>query len=136
MRPMLAVRGSLPAADDDDKWAYEFRWDGVRALARVDGGRLTLYSRRGDDITAGYPELWPLGKERAGRQLWLDGEVVAFDEGNPSFVACSAGSTPGRGRRLAPGRQGAGRRLGLRVFRTTPRVSVPQSEADLRSRPC
>lgn len=87
LSPMLATRGSLPPPEEDDKWAYEFKWDGVRALARVDGGRLTLHSRRGDDITAAYPELQSLGEELAGRQLWLDGEVVTFADGKPNFAA-------------------------------------------------
>ncbi|MQA62824.1 MAG: DNA ligase [Actinophytocola sp.] len=87
MAPMLAVKGDLPPAQQDDQWGYEFKWDGVRALGRVDGGRLQLYSRRGGDITRVYPELQPLGEELVNRQLWLDGEVVALRDGKPSFAA-------------------------------------------------
>jgi bifunctional non-homologous end joining protein LigD len=43
-------------------------------------------SRNGLDMTAGYPELAGLGEQFAGRQMLLDGEIVAFDEaGRPSF---------------------------------------------------
>ncbi len=87
MQPMLAVSGTLPPAEDDAGWGYEFKWDGVRALARIDGGRVRLHSRQGNDITGGYPELRPLGEELAGRQLWLDGEIVALRDGKPSFAA-------------------------------------------------
>jgi hypothetical protein len=52
---MLATAGALPA--DDDAWAYEVKWDGVRALVAVDGGRLTVTSRNGNDVTSSYPEL-------------------------------------------------------------------------------
>jgi bifunctional non-homologous end joining protein LigD len=82
--PMLARTGNLPR--DDHKWAYEIKWDGVRGIAYIDGGRLRLEARSGRDITARYPELRELGRALAGRQAVLDGEVVAFDaDGRPSF---------------------------------------------------
>ena len=84
LQPMFARTGSLPK--DDAKWAYEVKWDGVRALGYVAGGRLRLASRNGRDITPRYPELRELGRALAGREAILDGEVVAFDEnGRPSF---------------------------------------------------
>jgi len=83
--PMLASPGTLPT--DDDEWSYEFKWDGVRALARVEGGRLRLHSRKGNDITVTYPELRPLGEELGSTQVWLDGEIVAMQDGRPSFSA-------------------------------------------------
>ena len=84
IEPMLARTGELPP--DDGRWAYEIKWDGVRAIGYVDGGRLRLASRNGRDITPRYPELRELGRALAGRQAVLDGEVVAFDaEGRPSF---------------------------------------------------
>jgi bifunctional non-homologous end joining protein LigD len=84
IEPMLARTGELPA--DDARWAYEIKWDGVRAIGYVDGGRLRLASRNGNDITPRYPELRELGRALAGHEAVLDGEVVAFDEaGRPSF---------------------------------------------------
>jgi bifunctional non-homologous end joining protein LigD len=84
LQPMLARTGPLPK--DDAKWAYEIKWDGVRALGYVAGGRLRLASRNGRDITPRYPELRELGRALAGREAIVDGEVVAFDEnGRPSF---------------------------------------------------
>jgi bifunctional non-homologous end joining protein LigD len=83
LEPMLARTGDLPP--DDDKWAYEIKWDGVRALGFVEGGRLRLASRNGRDITPRYPELRELGRALAGREVLLDGEVVAFENGRPSF---------------------------------------------------
>ena len=85
VEPMLASPGTLPA--DDEDWSYEFKWDGVRALARVEGGRLRLHSRKGNDITVTYPELRPLGEELGSTQVWLDGEIVAMQDGRPSFPA-------------------------------------------------
>jgi len=84
VKPMLARTGALPK--DDHKWAYEIKWDGVRGIAYIDGGRLRLEARTGRDITSRYPELRELGRALAGRQAVLDGEVVAFDaDGRPSF---------------------------------------------------
>jgi bifunctional non-homologous end joining protein LigD len=81
--PMLARTGSLPS--EDGGWAYEIKWDGVRAIAFAEGGRLRLQARTGRDITPRYPELRPLGEALAGREVILDGEVVAFDGARPSF---------------------------------------------------
>jgi bifunctional non-homologous end joining protein LigD len=83
IEPMLAKTGPLPR--DDHRWAYEIKWDGVRAIGYVDGGRLRLESRNGNDITPRYPELRGLGPELGSRDAILDGEVVAFDGGRPSF---------------------------------------------------
>lgn len=84
LRPMLATAGgALPTGPD---WAWELKWDGVRALGYVEGGRLRLVSRNGNDITARYPETRGLGAALGARQAVLDGEIVAFDEaGRPDF---------------------------------------------------
>jgi bifunctional non-homologous end joining protein LigD len=84
LRPMLATLGSLPT--DDEAWAYEFKWDGIRALSYVDGGRIRIESRNGNDLTHSFPELRALGERLGSRQVVLDGEIVAFDEsGHPRF---------------------------------------------------
>ena len=82
--PMLATLGELPT--DDDHWAYEMKWDGVRALVAVEGGRITITSRNGNDVTVSYPELRALGEQLGTTQVLLDGEIVSFDDaGRPSF---------------------------------------------------
>jgi bifunctional non-homologous end joining protein LigD len=84
LTPMLAKLSTLPK--NDDRWGYEIKWDGIRALAFIDGGRIRLMNRNGRDATRQYPELRELGKEVGTQQLILDGEIVAFDEqGRPSF---------------------------------------------------
>ena len=86
VRPMLATAGGLPRSGEG--WAFEMKWDGHRASAYIGSGRLTrLFSRTGRDITAAYPELDGLGAAAGARQLALDGEIVAFDAGRPSFEA-------------------------------------------------
>lgn len=82
---MLATLATAAPADDD-RWAFELKWDGVRALAYLDGRSVHLESRNLNDVTPRYPELVPLAGALGGRAAVLDGEVVAFDEqGKPSF---------------------------------------------------
>lgn len=82
--PMLAKPATLPSADND--YAYEIKWDGIRALIYVDGGRIRIESRNGRDLTAQYPELRALGEQLGSRSALLDGEIVALDAaGRPSF---------------------------------------------------
>jgi bifunctional non-homologous end joining protein LigD len=84
LRPMMARLGDLPP--DEERWAFEVKWDGVRALVRVETGSVTLTSRTGRDITLQYPELRALGPELGSRAALLDGEIVALDsDGKPSF---------------------------------------------------
>jgi bifunctional non-homologous end joining protein LigD len=86
LAPMLARSGELPA--DDHAWAYEIKWDGVRALAYSRPRELRLESRTLKDITDLYPELNGLGAALGSREAVLDGEIVAFDEqARPSFAA-------------------------------------------------
>ena len=87
LRPMLAL--SVPGPPPDNaNWALEMKWDGVRALAFIERGRVRLMSRTERDITVAYPELAGLGNASAHKQLLLDGEVVVFgDDGWPEFEA-------------------------------------------------
>ncbi|GAA4682049.1 ATP-dependent DNA ligase [Phytohabitans rumicis] len=76
--PMLPARAArLPA--DDDAWAYELAWDGVRAAAYVWGGRPRLLDADGRDLTASYPEVRDMAEALAPTECLLDGVVVAFD---------------------------------------------------------
>jgi bifunctional non-homologous end joining protein LigD len=82
--PMLAKPSSLPRNTDD--WAFEIKWDGVRALAAIQGGRVRLHGRSGLEMTATYPELRGLGASLGMVECLLDGEIVAFDDdGVPRF---------------------------------------------------
>lgn len=85
LRPMLASAATLQAVSHGP-WAYEFKWDGVRALVQHrDGGRMGAWSRNGNDFTASFPELDRL-LDHLPEGAVLDGEIVAFDDGGrPSF---------------------------------------------------
>ncbi|WP_308439207.1 non-homologous end-joining DNA ligase [Cellulomonas chitinilytica] len=73
--------GALPRGP---AWAYEVKWDGVRALADTTGTALRLWSRNERDVTPAYPELAGLASVPAAV---LDGEIVLLAGGVPSFAA-------------------------------------------------
>ena len=84
--PMLARAAPLPP--DNGRWAYEIKWDGVRAITYSQPGELRLESRNLIDITDRYPELARLNRALSSHRAVLDGEIVAFDSsGRPSFEA-------------------------------------------------
>jgi len=77
IEPMLATLAEH--AFSDPSWLFEIKWDGVRALAWIRDGALTLRSRNNIDITKRYPELAALPKVFAASEAILDGEIVALD---------------------------------------------------------
>jgi len=77
---MLAVHGQ---PFDSDAHFFEFKWDGFRAAAMIEGGTVRLMSRNSIDLIDQFPGLAPLRALPAG--LALDGEIVAFREGKPDF---------------------------------------------------
>ena len=87
VRPMLATTGPLPAGPG---WAFELKWDGVRALAHITDGALRMYARSGAEITVAYPELHRLVgalSATGAAEAVLDGELIALDgAGRPSFA--------------------------------------------------
>jgi bifunctional non-homologous end joining protein LigD len=83
LAPMLAKSGPLP---EGDGWAFEIKWDGVRAIAYSEPGRIRFESRNHNDISHSYPELKAFNRALSSHRAILDGEIVAFDEdGKPSF---------------------------------------------------
>ncbi|MEU5972008.1 non-homologous end-joining DNA ligase [Streptomyces globisporus] len=78
---MLATPGPLPSAGVEDRWAFEVKQDGQRAMVYLPGdGTILLHARSGTDITAAYPELLPLAGALGARSAVLDGEIVALDD--------------------------------------------------------
>ena len=105
LAPMLAQAArALPPTAQQQRWAFEVKWDGVRAICHSVPGRLTLRSRAGNDITGQYPELHALNRALRHHRVVLDGEIVVLDaEGRPSFSALQ--------RRMHVGRDSERRRL-------------------------
>jgi bifunctional non-homologous end joining protein LigD len=103
LAPMLATAGELPR--DDAGWAFEMKWDGMRVLLRIEGGRVQATSRNGNDVTVRFPELRGLGEALGAVEAVLDGEVVALDDdGRPRFERLQPRihvSAPAKARQLA-----------------------------------
>lgn len=79
---MLATLIAKPF--DDDAWAFEPKWDGVRALVVMERD-VRIITRNHKDVTVAYPELQEIKRCFRGSSAVLDGEIVTFDNGVPSF---------------------------------------------------
>ena len=87
-RPMLATlgrRSDVTPEQERGAWAFEMKWDGIRAIARVAGTTVTLTSRNGSDLAVTYPEIVEALAGAVEGDAVLDGEIVALDRGAPSF---------------------------------------------------
>ncbi|MFT4085546.1 MAG: non-homologous end-joining DNA ligase [Gordonia sp. (in: high G+C Gram-positive bacteria)] len=103
LRPMLAAAESVEGLDDD-RWAFEGKWDGYRLLVSCRDGRVQLQSRSGIDMTADFPEIAEIGEYCDGHDVVLDGEVVALnDAGRTDFT-------------LLTSRRRAGEPVALKLF--------------------
>jgi bifunctional non-homologous end joining protein LigD len=85
VEPMMArLAEHLP--ERERGWAYEFKWDGIRAIAFSRVGSFRLVTRNQEDVTGRYPELRSLGDALGAHEAVLDGEIVALGStGIPSF---------------------------------------------------
>ena len=76
----------MEALGGESGWAFEMKWDGVRAVVHVDEGQAKLLSRNDIDMAVAYPEITTVPEALSGRSAVLDGEIVSFDDqGRPSF---------------------------------------------------
>ncbi len=84
IHPMLAE--SIDRPFDGVEWLFEIKWDGYRAIAFIENGKVRLVSRNQNELTGRYPELKDMAGFIKAKNAILDGEVVAIDEeGRPSF---------------------------------------------------
>jgi bifunctional non-homologous end joining protein LigD len=85
LAPQLTTLVDGPPSDPQD-WIFEIKFDGYRVLTRVQGDRIQLFTRNGNDWTA---KLGALHQALATLKLpdgWYDGEIVVInDHGVPDF---------------------------------------------------
>ena len=81
--PMLAATSQgVPAGDG---WVFEIKWDGYRAIARVQGDEVQLWSRNGKRLDTRYPGVAAaLPHALASADCVLDGELCSFDAAGTS----------------------------------------------------
>ncbi len=77
VEPALATLAAAPPTGQD--WAHEIKFDGYRILARLDQGRVTLFTRKGNDWTGRMPALAEALRTIPVGNAWLDGELVSLD---------------------------------------------------------
>lgn len=82
--PMLLGEEKQPF--DDPGYIFELKLDGIRCIAYLERGKVTLRNKRNKDVTALYPELANMHK-CAKKRCILDGELVVFTNGKPDFFA-------------------------------------------------
>jgi bifunctional non-homologous end joining protein LigD len=100
LKPQLAtLTDKAPAGDE---WLAEVKFDGYRALCRINGGEAQLFTRAGNDWTAKWQGLASAAAQLPVAQAWLDGEVVAIDDqGAISFQLLQNMAREGARARLA-----------------------------------
>jgi len=83
--PMLAKRvADIPA---DDKWIFEPKWDGFRALVFRDGDEIEIQSRDTKSLNRYFPEVVEVLKRQLPERCVLDGEIVIAGAGGLDFDA-------------------------------------------------
>ena len=66
-------------------FTHQIKWDGVRGMALVDNGSVRVFGKSGRESTVQYPELAALARQTDAVRAVIDGEIVAFADGKPSF---------------------------------------------------
>ncbi|MAG85936.1 MAG: ATP-dependent DNA ligase, partial [Flavobacteriaceae bacterium] len=77
IKPMLATTGKKIFNDPD--WIYELKWDGYRALAHIEDGKVDIYSRNGISFNSKFPKLVE-DLEQVENNVILDGEIVVLNK--------------------------------------------------------
>ena len=94
---------SIAEPFDGTDWLFEIKWDGYRAVAFIENGKVRLVSRNQNDLTGRYPELKDMAGLVKAKTAILDGEVVALDDQGKAWFSLMqqrTGFRPG-GRRAA-----------------------------------
>ena len=93
--PQLATLVATPPSGDE--WLHEIKYDGYRIGARVRKGRVTLYTRNGNDWTAAFPEIAAAIEKLGLDDALIDGEAaMVLPDGRTSFQAMQNAGDPSR----------------------------------------
>lgn len=82
LKPMLLDEIFKPFNDKD--YLFEIKFDGIRALIFIDNGKIVIKSRNNIILNNTFPELLDI-KNISKDKCILDGEIVLFENGKPSF---------------------------------------------------
>ena len=97
---LAALRASPPAGE---RWQYELKFDGYRALLHKAGGAATMFGKNGGDLTRRFPSIVTAVLALPVRSCIIDGELIAAGaQGQPDFLALLHGRHVPRGRLSPP----------------------------------
>ena len=93
IEPCLPTAARVPPSGPG--WLHEIKHDGYRLIARLDGRRARLFSRRGHDWTERFPRIRAALAVLRARSATIDGEAVVCcpKTGLSLIVSTGAGST-------------------------------------------
>ena len=83
LEPMEAE--SVSELPEGERWQYEPKWDGFRSISFKNGARVELQSRNQKPLGRYFPELVVAMAELPLNRFVLDGEILAFINGEPAF---------------------------------------------------
>jgi bifunctional non-homologous end joining protein LigD len=90
--PMLATLAQVEATAGAD-WRFEVKYDGFRAIAALQGDRIALQSRSGNDLSSRFPAIARALEALGGHEAVVDGEIVALDaKGRSRFQLLGKGA--------------------------------------------
>ena len=94
--PMLTTLVDAPF--DDERWLFELKWDGYRAIAVIEKDAVTLTSRNKNDLLHQFREMEGLNRAFRSIPIVVDGELCVLDAtGKPDFQALQSRAKPIRG---------------------------------------
>jgi bifunctional non-homologous end joining protein LigD len=64
---------------------HQIKWDGIRGICVMENDAVSVFTKKGRNATAAYPELAVVTRQLDAKQAVLDGEMVVFADGKPSF---------------------------------------------------
>src|SRR5439155_129444 len=90
-----------PGIVEGPEWVFDEKYDGIRAVAGRERGRVKIWSRTLQDLTGGFPHVVAAVEALGDGDVMVDGELVALDaKGVSRFQLLqrrgSAGASPTR----------------------------------------
>lgn len=82
IKPMLLHEENKPF--DDEKYLFEMKFDGIRALMYVSSKEIVIKNRKGFVVNDTFPELLEIQKY-IKKECIFDGEIVLMQDDKPSF---------------------------------------------------
>ena len=84
--PMLASLSKQPFSDP--AWIFEPKLDGYRIITYIRDGKVAMFTRNNNNVTAKFAALMPDLESQSASDLVFDGEIIAMDEKGKQCFQC------------------------------------------------